>query len=175
MKQPHPPIETLRRVYDYDSGTGVFLWLRRPSEDFPSLRIWRGWNTRFAGRRADSLRVDGYRALSLKHGGAQHLILAHRLAWAFYHGQWPDAVIDHRDQDRGNNRIANLRAATRSQNGQNTFRKPTRGVWWDATRRQFEAYVMVDRKKIHLGRYFTQAEARAAYEAGRARHHPFRP
>lgn len=34
---------------------------------------------------------------------------AHRLAWLYIYGKWPDGEIDHINGDRKDNRIANLR------------------------------------------------------------------
>jgi HNH endonuclease len=44
---------------------------------------------------------------------------AHRLAWLFTYGRWPADYLDHIDCDPGNNRIANLREASQSENQQN--------------------------------------------------------
>jgi hypothetical protein len=41
---------------------------------------------------------------------------AHRLAWFYVHGKWPQSGIDHRNGDIGDNRIENLREATQAQN-----------------------------------------------------------
>lgn len=45
--------------------------------------------------------------------------MAHRVAWLFTYGEWPDGAIDHIDGDPQNNRVSNLRIATASQNGGN--------------------------------------------------------
>ncbi len=37
---------------------------------------------------------------------------AHRLAWFFYYGYWPENQIDHKDQIKHHNWISNLREAT---------------------------------------------------------------
>lgn len=41
------------------------------------------------------------------------------MAWGFVHGEYPEFEIDHKDRNRGNNAIDNLRPATRSQQIQN--------------------------------------------------------
>ena len=51
-----------------------------------------------------------------------HSRLAHRVAWFLSHGRWPTADLDHINGDRSDNRLCNLREATRSQNLAN--RKP---------------------------------------------------
>ncbi|EIH4118685.1 HNH endonuclease [Escherichia coli] len=42
--------------------------------------------------------------------------LAHRLAWFYVYGEWPEHEIDHINGVKDDNRICNLRKATRSQN-----------------------------------------------------------
>lgn len=46
--------------------------------------------------------------------GRKHL--AHRLAWYLYYGQWPTGNIDHKDRDKSNNKIDNLRDVSQTQN-----------------------------------------------------------
>ena len=53
-------------------------------------------------------------------------MLAHRLAWFYCYGKFPDFTIDHLDNDKTNNRISNLRDATNADNSQN---KPQSAHW----------------------------------------------
>lgn len=48
----------------------------------------------------------GYRQISLPGNKKAY---AHRLAWLFEHGKWPDNDIDHLNHDRSDDRISNLR------------------------------------------------------------------
>jgi len=41
---------------------------------------------------------------------------AHRLAWLYVYREWPDKDIDHINSVRDDNRIVNLRRATRAEN-----------------------------------------------------------
>ncbi len=78
------------------------------------------WKTRKQGRKINgecgSLNRDGYWQITVK----ETHILIHRLVFALMHGELPDEVIlDHLDGNRKNNKIANLREATRLINMRN--------------------------------------------------------
>ena len=95
--------------------------------------------------------------------------LAHRLAWFYVHRVWPIAQIDHKNVDNSDNRIANLREATQSQNQAN---KPLnqkvsgtgfKGVSLYKKTGMFFARIRVNRKLIHLGSFDRAEDAHAAY------------
>ena len=87
-----------------------------------------------------------------------------RLAWFYTYGEWPSCEVDHIDLDTGNNRLNNLRVATRSQNGANrrAQRNNTsglKGVWRHKQMHKWCAEV--GHKK--LGLYDCPAAAHLAY------------
>ena len=104
---------------------------------------------------------------------------AHRLAWLYVHGTWPPRGLDHRDENKANNAIANLRPADKSQNGQNvtaarsSSKSGLLGASPDGSGR-WQASITVNRKQRNLGRYDTAEEAHAVYLAAKALVHPFR-
>ena len=100
---------------DYDAETGKFTWLARDRVHFSCSAQWRNWNARYPGTEAGSVGLKGYRAIGL-HGRFHK---AHRLAWTVVYGVEPESAIDHINGDRDDNRIANLREATRGENLQN--------------------------------------------------------
>ena len=107
---------TLRELVDYDPQTGTFTWRWRERHWFTSDRIWHSWNAKHAGKPAfTTIASDGYVAGRLL-GRTYHV---HRLAWFHVHGTWPAIDIDHRNRVRSDNRLDNLRLATRSQNKAN--------------------------------------------------------
>lgn len=68
-----------------------------------------------AGDKPGGVSVKGY--LQIKICGRTHL--AHRLAWLYVHGEFPSGQIDHRDGNRLNNRIENLRVCSPGENNEN--------------------------------------------------------
>ena len=142
--------EWLRANMVYEPETGVFLWrVRGPGRMMGKVlgtTVWPGYR---------SMKVDGV------------LYYAHRLAWLYVHGEWPSASIDHRDGNKGNNAISNLRIATHSQNaaGKKTARRvaPARGVMPHGV--GFVARLYHGGKRHYLGYHSTLEAAKAAYEA----------
>jgi hypothetical protein len=139
--------ERLREVLHYEPETGVFTW-----------RLRRG--CRAKGSIAGATHHSGYWRIRVD----EVLYNAHRLAWLYMTGEWPAEELDHINRDNADNRWANLREATRSQNGANTIRpNPSgfRGV--KKIRGRWRATIMVQKRGIFLGYYSTPEEAHAAY------------
>ena len=94
---------------------------------------------------------------------------AHRVAWAIYYGEWPTAHVDHANGNKADNRIGNLRLATRSQNNQNVRSAKNassnfKGVTWDASRNKWIAGIKKDYKRHNLGRFDTAEAAARAHD-----------
>lgn len=152
--------EELRRVLDYDQDTGIFRWL-----------ISAGSRAKI-GQIAGCRRSDGYWYIGVQ----GRFYLAHRLIWLYVRGKWPVDDIDHINMDRGDNRIANLREATRSQNMANSkLRRDSacglKGVSFHKQHNRWRAQVRKDGRVHHLGYFNTAEEARAAREAAAQKYH----
>lgn len=111
-------LERLKQLLHYDPETGHFTW------KVARRRV-------VAGDRAGHLGNKGYIEITVE--GVQYL--AHRLAWFYVHGVWPN-YIDHDNGQRSDNRIKNLKNGTQADNLQG-FHKPRannksgyRGVSW---------------------------------------------
>jgi hypothetical protein len=98
--------ERLRELLHYDPDTGDFTW-RTARKRIP------------AGAIAGTVE-RGFRRITI--GGGRHgpRYSAHRLAWLYMTGAWPNGYLDHINRDPDDNRFANLRLATNSQNQANT-------------------------------------------------------
>lgn len=154
----------LRELLDYNPDTGVFVW-----------REWRG-GTAFKGSVAGRPNTTGY--TEIKVDGARYM--AHRLAWLFVHGYLPSKEVDHINRVREDNRISNLRVANRFENSQNRNRQKNStskvaGVCWCKDHKMWRARISVNNKRIHLGRFHSLEEAKAARAAAKKELHKFNP
>lgn len=108
-------IETLRQLLSYDPETGSLTWLPRNESFFKKARDANGWNTKYANTKAFQTVHYGYLN---GHIFKKHYY-AHRIAWAIHYGSWPSGQIDHINGIRYDNRIANLRDVSHSDNQKN--------------------------------------------------------
>jgi hypothetical protein len=119
-----PDLVVLRQLLAYEPTTGIFTWKRRPLSMFATERAFSTWNARYADKIAGNVDPKGYRRIVVQY----RLCWEHRLAWLYVHGTAPQKPleIDHKDGNRQNNRIANLRVVTRSQNNFAMWRRRKR-------------------------------------------------
>ncbi|WP_334154728.1 HNH endonuclease [Agrobacterium pusense] len=97
---------------------------------------------------------------------------SHRLAWFFHTGEWPPHEIDHINGQRADNRIANLRVATTSENQANRKSKVglKRGVTLHKATGKFQAQIKVSGRNQYLGLFDREEEAHDAYAAAASKH-----
>jgi hypothetical protein len=149
----------LKEILHYNPETGVFIWIKKPSKNRPANSI------------AGTLNA-GYIVITL-HGKHYY---AHRLAWLYMTGEWPEKIIDHKNKSGIDNRFSNLRSASYSQNSLNKLPSKNnllgvKGVTYQKEKRKFEARAVLNNKHNHLG-YFDDIEsASAAYHAFAKEHH----
>jgi hypothetical protein len=100
-----------------------------------------------------------------------------RLAWLYMTGEWPAAMVDHRNGDRSDDRWSNLRAAAHGQNQRNSRgRRPDclKGAFWHKRDQRWRAQIYLNSRPIHLGYFDSEEEAHAAYcEAAKKYHGDF--
>jgi hypothetical protein len=157
--------EQLRDALDYDPETGVFMWKDRPLSHFASPQAHASYTSRCAGKVAGADTGDGYLRVNVY----RKKYLCHRLAWFYVYGKWPKQHIDHVNGDRLDNRIANLRDVSNTDNHRNVRMVKTNtsgvlGVRFDARHNRWAASISAH-AKIHLGSFKTKEEAIAARKA----------
>lgn len=149
-------LDAIQEFLGYDPETGAFTWIAKPKgPGYPFM----------VGDVAGCLRKsDGRRVICF----AGTLYLASRLAWLFVHGVMPpdDVEVDHKDTDPGNDRIKNLRLASRRRNQLNTkahrdAASPFKGVSWHGQRKRWTASFRGE----YIGIFETQEAAARAYDA----------
>ncbi len=141
-----PTQARLKEVLRYDPDTGIFIRLHPPHQGRPLT-----WGD---GKGYVRAVVDGqaYRA--------------HRLAWLYMTGECP-AEIDHINGVPSDNRLANLRPATRTENNANRRKTENpsgfKGVSLDKKTHRWRARIRIHRQRVFLGVFDTAEQAHQAY------------
>jgi len=150
-----PPIEELKRLFDYDPSTGI---LTRKVSTNPRAR---------AGDEAGWLEHYGYRKVNV----CGKCFPVHRICYAIYHGVDPYPMqIDHINHDRSDNRIENLRLVSHQENSKNQKRRSDNnsgvtGVVWNKRDNRWVAQIRLNGKSKSLGYFTNKADAIAARRA----------
>ena len=159
-RAPLPSAGELRRAISYDPLTGEFTWLEPTAHNVNP------------GDKAGYIGTHGYRCIGF--GGKGHM--AHRIAWAIMTGAWPNNQIDHANRNKADNRWANLRSASASENMRNrgtrrNSKSGTTGVIWDKRLSKWQAMIFVDKKCVYLGLHSNIDDAIAARRLGERQYH----
>jgi len=153
----------LQELFSYNPVTGEL-----------TRKVSRSSNAK-AGSVAGAFDSDGYVRIFID----GHRYGAHSLAWMWCHGEWPTKQIDHINGIPHDNRISNLRDVSIEHNQQNKHRAQAnnkssglRGVALRVNTGKWQASIVVNRKKKHLGLYLTPEDAHVAYLAAKRVLHP---
>jgi hypothetical protein len=139
------------QLLNYDASTGVFSWKKKR----------RGVKT---GISLGSDNGFGYLRITV----LGKSVYAHRLAWFYVHGVWPE-TIDHINGCKSDNRIVNLKNCSISENNQNTHgpqvnnKAQTLGVSWHKKAKKWQAHICVYKERKYLGLFDDVNEAHKAY------------
>lgn len=163
-------IKELKEALHYDEASGEFTWRAdRPSDHFKTEVAYKVYLSRYAGKKAGCLQeYKDLTYLTIRIRGK--LYLAHRLAWFYVHGVWPN-IVDHDNRDTLDNRIVNLKNGDRVDNGRNcklskNNKSGVNGVYWHKPNQNWvaEGHYTVDgiNKKVSLGSYANLQDARQA-------------
>lgn len=141
----------LRKLLSYDSASGLFHWIKKPSQ------------ATAIGQVAGNTTKLGYRRVRV----LKQRYMAHRLAWLYVYGEWPDGEIDHINGVTDDNSIKNLRVLTRIENQRSQFdaqvnnQSGLRGV--SKRVKGYVARILVDGVSKNLGTYAVAEDAHNAY------------
>lgn len=159
MAKELPNPDFLRSCFDYDELYGDLIWRTRPRYHFPTDGSHGAWNAKYPGRRAGTALDTGYLAVQIS--GAPYLV--HRIVWHMHYGDTPDE-LDHINNDPCDNRIFNLRPATRSQNRRNQKRKRKNSTsQYLGVSRQDGGWVAKKSQK-YLGFFSSEVDAALAFD-----------
>lgn len=152
-------IEHIRQALSYDPATGEMRW--SAVSKYHSSR-----NGRAAGH-IGTANGKQYHIISLDGRAYKRS----RLAFTIMVGRWPAHCVDHINGDSLDDRWANLREATSTQNAWNHHRRAKRsalpmGVRVNPSGR-FSARIAVHKRMVQIGTFDTVADAAAAYQSAR--------
>lgn len=150
MKGKPCSLARLKYLLRYEPKTGNWFWVNPPAHCLKS------------GAKAGG-NSHGY--IRIKINAEQYA--AHRLAWFYMTGKWPNKRIDHKNNNPTDNRWRNLRFATHGQNIANSkLRKDNTCGLKGVTRQyknRFAAQIQRNGRHMYLGYFKTAEEAHAAY------------
>lgn len=136
--------ERVKELLEYDPETGVFTWKAAKKGIY-------------AGSKAGYSNQEGYAVITIK----RKPYYAHRLAFLYMEGRFPNKEVDHINRDAGDNRWVNLRHSNRRENLENKItNNDFIGVYWHKGERRWKAVTSrAGRKRHALGSFKTHIAA----------------
>lgn len=144
MKQDY-----LKNIIDYNRKTGSFIWKVKIGNRIKSGDVAGSFN-----------KASGY--IHIQINGKKYQ--AHRLAWLYEYGYMPKEHIDHKNHNRKDNRITNLRDVKQKENNKNASKRKDNtsgvtGVHWCKQHNRWKSIINVDGKNKFLGRFVDFSDA----------------
>ena len=146
----------LHQIFEYRNGNLYY------KENCGKMKI---------GKKAGSKRTSGYIAIVIN----KKPYYAHRLVFMMFHGYLPK-FIDHINEEKSDNRIENLREATKQNNAWNV-KKPCsntsgiKGVSWSKKDKRWVVRLVVENRNRYFGGYFDINVAKFVAETMRHKYH----
>lgn len=155
--------DRLKTLLTYDPDTGIFVYAKAR----PKVQVGAIAGHVHKGHGYNQIKIDG------------KLYLAHRLAWLYVYGRWPQEQLDHINRIRTDNRLANLREVTNAQNCQNrpVQRNSTSkcaGVTWNKTLNKWHTRISLNNQRKHIGWFLTFEDAVATRHQAEQNFHTHR-
>ena len=120
------------------------------------------------GKVLKSKQGNGYLEISFRINNTKTYLRQHQFAWYYMYGECVEQ-LDHINGVRDDNRISNLRSVTHQQNQWN--RTLAKGYYWNKDRNKWVSYIYLNKKRIHLGYFNTEEEARQTYLKAKEQYH----
>ena len=132
----------LKELFNYNPITGIF-----------TNKVARNARAKINDT-AGALNSNGYIVFQVN----KTKIYAHRAAWMYTHGFWPNAEIDHINRVRNDNRLVNLRLANRLENSHNTGKHAKsisghKGVAWHSRNKKWQVQMRVRGTHYYIGQF----------------------
>jgi hypothetical protein len=129
----------------FEYRDGALFWKHRT--------ISRGRKLKKGGQQIVNKHGDGYYKVTVNY----KTYLLHRVVWLMHYGDAPE-FLDHINGIRTDNRIENLRPATKYENALNSKLRSdntsgVKGVCWNKKKRKWFARIYVKNKHLSLGYY----------------------
>ena len=154
----------LKEILHYSHATGIFTWLVKPNKRTCIGDIAGNHQPIVGGKYRIRIRFQGvtYRA--------------HRLAWLYMTGIWPNNEIDHIDGDSINNSFSNLRDVDKHNNIQNQTKANKRNILGilgvSKVKTGYAAQIKIPNgKSKNLGIFETSELAHSAYLEAKRKYH----
>lgn len=132
----------LKELLKYNKSTGMFIWINPTS------------NRVSKGKICNCIMNNGYIVIRIDKVN----YLAHRLAYLYVLGYFPEHDVDHKNGIKNDNRWKNLRHVSRVCNSQNaklinTNKSGFIGVYKHSKNNSWIAHIRIGDKKIHIGSF----------------------
>lgn len=165
-----PTVETLRKLFNYCPETGLIT--------HGMCAPWHNAIIGSGGKKKERVIGDpvvpGMPAeLTWTTGKYLHILVngqkvpAHRAAWAMHYGEWPHGDIDHINRDPSDNRIENLRIATKAENARNrtsVVGSTSKYLGVSKSGNAWVARIAQGGDQTDLGRFSSEDDAALAYD-----------
>ena len=158
MRLCHPTQAQIKDMLRYENGK--LYWRKKVSR---KINVGDEAGTR--------RKTDGYSQIMIN----RQVYRTHRLVYLYHFGYTPE-TLDHINQNPSDNRIENLRPATRAENAYNSKLRSdnisgVKGVTWDKAKKKWVARLFANKTCVNLGRFVELTDAITAVKAARRQHH----
>lgn len=141
--------EYLKSILHYNPDTGIFTWVKTNK-----------MSCKKTGDVAGKTKIKHYISITIDN----YTYKAHRLAWLYMTGSFPNDFIDHLDRVKYNNKWKNLRSVTPAGNCRNRKLKSDNtsgvsGVNFNKASKKWIVRLCVDNDRKYYGAYKTLKEA----------------